>query len=431
MTTETQKLDALISLKLSRGEFIEALSIVQSKKSSNQHQEFINHLSEVSKFLRELFLDHNKIREAKSLRKEFWKKIKGKRIGFVDGGVASLDLPSSAPVGIRVGTYSVEVGDRTENREEFDFKSTIVDELYGDKARTFVDSFEDIQKLADAARIISELSGAVKLSNEAKVPDLIMLHGPLINPVAPYGTPGFPSFSEQQANELFPNTAKDYSDEKNSHFVTLYRELIESFDNNKCPCFGVIERSATRKPQVIYSHLESLKNDGYITSETISDIADIIDTYLLTDTMLLSLILEEYEWIEPINIDVQQPENKWPDGWRSEIRRYPSALTTYVKSSIESDPFRVQLSENQVFEDWHAELLINTSILLPAYNFPVGLDIVDKHAKVPSWMSKSIRGQHATVLMMKALETGNPEAVSYAKRIMAAKGRDWMFRPGA
>ena len=426
MNIHNDKLDALIALKMERGEFIAALSLIQAGHSGVQHDEFIKHLSEIAKFVRALFLDNGLIKSASEVRQDFWNSIKGKTIGFVDGGVASLDIPSAAPVGIRVGTYKVKVGDRTDQREQFDFMTTIVDELYGADARTYIDSYEDIQKLADAARIISEVSGAVKLSETDDPPDLIMLHGPLINPVAPYGPPGFPSYTERQAKELHPTSKTDYSDQNNAHFVNLYRELVEHFDSTKCPCIGVIERSATRTPQVVTAHLQSL-----VPKAQLNDLIDKFELYHLTDTMLLSLILMENEWVEPVKINVQLPDNKWPDQWRSEIRKYPSVLTSYVKTSADSDPFRIQLSENQDFQQWHGDLLVNTSILLPNYSFPVGLDIVDKHAKVPSWMSKSIRGQHATALMMRALETGDPEAISYAKRIMAAKGRDWMFRPGA
>lgn len=149
----------------------------------------------------------------------------------------------------------------------------------------------------------------------------------------------------------------------------------------------------------------------------------------MTDPMILSIILNEGDWIEPISLNPQEPESKWPDKWKSQIRSYPNAVTTFVKSSEHSDPFRVQISEEQKFESWIGDLIVNTARLLPTYSFPVGLDIVDKFAKVPAWMSKGIRGQHATTLVMKALETGDQETINYAKRILAAKGRDWMFRP--
>ena len=274
-------------------------------------------------------------KSASEFRQNFWNSIKGKTIGFVDGGVAILDIPSAAPVGIRVGTYKVKVGDRTDQREQFDFMTTIVDELYGADARTYIDSYEDIQKLADAARIISEVSGAVKLSETDDPPDLIMLHGPLINPVAPYGPPGFPSYTERQAKELHPTSKTDYSDQNNAHFVNLYRELVEHFDIAKCPCIGVIERSATRTPQVVTAHLQSLAPKAQL-----NDLIDKFELYHLTDTMLFDLM--ENEWGASQN-KRSAPRQQMADQWRSEIRRYPS-VHSYVKTSADSDPFRIQLS---------------------------------------------------------------------------------------
>ena len=69
------------------------------------------------------------------------------------------------------------------------------------------------------------------------------------------------------------------------------------------------------------------------------------------------------------------------------------------------------------------------SQLLPRYGFPVGLDIVDKHAKVPEWMSKQMNTMLTVQLMRKALESGNPVAIRLAKRIVSANTRDWLFRP--
>ena len=100
MNIHNDKLDALIALKMERGEFIAALSLIQAGHSGVQHDEFIKHLSEIAKFVRALFLDNGLIKSASEVRQNFWNSIKGKTIGFVDRGVASLDIPSAAPVGI-------------------------------------------------------------------------------------------------------------------------------------------------------------------------------------------------------------------------------------------------------------------------------------------------------------------------------------------
>jgi len=77
------------------------------------------------------------------------------------------------------------------------------------------------------------------------------------------------------------------------------------------------------------------------------------------------------------------------------------------------------------------EMIMHTSRLLPRYGFPVGLDIADKFAKVPAWMSKGIQNQHAVILLKHALKTGNQKTIEYAKKMLVARGRDWLFRPKA
>ncbi len=81
--------------------------------------------------------------------------------------------------------------------------------------------------------------------------------------------------------------------------------------------------------------------------------------------------------------------------------------------------------------DWSLEMVYQTARLLPNYGFPVGLDIVDKFAKVPNWMSQGIRKEHAVALLRSALKSGEPKAVEFAKKVLTARGRDWLFRPKA
>src|SRR5262249_62124860 len=117
----------------------------------------------------------------------FWPEQKGKAIAFIDGGVANIDLPSAAPLGIRVGSYIVRPGDETENRERFNIELSLVDDLFSPEGEVYDDDFVDTAKLRDAARMASETAAAYRLSRSDSPPDVILLHGPLVNPVAPYG----------------------------------------------------------------------------------------------------------------------------------------------------------------------------------------------------------------------------------------------------
>ena len=44
-----------------------------------------------------------------------------------------MELPSAAPIGIWVGSYSVKPGDATETREQFDIQLSLGDDLYSDQ----------------------------------------------------------------------------------------------------------------------------------------------------------------------------------------------------------------------------------------------------------------------------------------------------------
>lgn len=94
-------------------------------------------------------------------------------------------------------------------------------------------------------------------------------------------------------------------------------------------------------------------------------------------------------------------------------------------------PFRLESFEDISDFSSVLDLVLHTSRLLPSYGFPVGLDIVDKFAKVPAWMSRSVKGQHQIVLLRKAIATGDAAAITFAKRVLAVRGRDWFFRPTA
>jgi hypothetical protein len=74
-------------------------------------------------------------------------------------------------------------------------------------------------------------------------------------------------------------------------------------------------------------------------------------------------------------------------------------------------------------------LVIHACRLMPNYAFPAGLDIVDKFAKVPNWMSRPIHSTMAVQLMKRAMDTGNPKMVEAAKRMLCGTTRDWLFRP--
>jgi hypothetical protein len=76
-------------------------------------------------------------------------------------------------------------------------------------------------------------------------------------------------------------------------------------------------------------------------------------------------------------------------------------------------------------------LLYHTSRLLPRYAFPVGLDIVDKYAKVPDWLSRGVSARIAADVLLRALQTGDSNIVAQVRQFLARTPRDFFYRPQA
>ena len=53
----------------------------------------------------------------------------------------------------------------------------------------------------------------------------------------------------------------------------------------------------------------------------------------LNDATLFDVVLSGGEYVAPIAVMRQGPDNKWPEQWKNQIRDYPNALTTYLKPS--------------------------------------------------------------------------------------------------
>jgi len=71
--------------------------------------------------------------------------------------------------------------------------------------------------------------------------------------------------------------------------------------------------------------------------------------------------------------------------------------------------------------------------LLPGYGFPVGLDVVDKYARVPDWLTnayhKLIR-YHLGVSLQQG-EISDAEMRRILVQAIYMTKRDWLFRPNS
>lgn len=428
---DEEKIRQRIEVRISQGEFLAGMLHVAARGSAQAQENYIDRLSEIATAVRGILEDNGLIGSVQYDPGKYWKTLRGQSVAFLDGGVANIDLPSAAPIGIRVGSYIVRPGESDPaKREQFNIELSIVDELYSDDPALYDDDFLDVAKLRDAARIVSETSAAWHLANRADAPDQILVHGPLINPAAPYGLEDFPSYDLAACRSFLADDAWEGGDD-DRQFVALYLELLERLKKSKKPVAGVVERSVGKDPVVIRSILNRLLDEDAIKKADARDLIAKLAVYALNDATILDVVLQAGEYVGPVSVMRQGPENKWPDVWKDWIRAYPNAFTAYLKPSELSLPFRVEMFEDVANYNRTLELVLHTSRLLPSYGFPVGLDIVDKYAKVPEWMTRGVRGQHQVVLLKKALASGDPRAITFAKRVLATKGRDWFFRPTA
>lgn len=427
---ETEHIRRRVEAKIEQGQFLARL-ILQTKADSAAVQvDFIEKLTNTANGLREIFERSGLIRSIDYEPTAFWASQNGKGYCFIDGGVASIELPSAAPLGLRVGSYIVRPGDRTDNRERFNVEFSLVEELYGPDAAIYVDATDDIEKLRDAARIMSEVAAAWRVAKRSDDVDAIFIHGPIVNPVSPYGFQDFPAFTNGAYAEFVDEAMRELpSDDR--HFVVAYRTVLERILKRGTPVYGVVERSWRPTPVVVHEVLIQLQERKELTPERVQKVLDQLEAYHLNDTTVFDIVLRPGEYLSPVAINRQGPENKWPNQWNSHIRAYPNALTTFLKSSDESEPFRIETLDGFTEPETFYAVILHTARLLPRYGFPVGLDIVDKFAKVPGWMSRTIRGQHALVLLRNAMKSNDPAVLAWAKKALAARGRDWLFRPGA
>lgn len=399
--------------------------------SSKSQADFLTVLETIVTSLRSQLDNAKLIKKIDIDHKRLWGECKGKKIAFIDGGVANMGALGAAPVAIRVGSYVVKPGYSGPDRERFDIEVQIVEDLYQsaqNESGFYEDLIEDTDKLRDVARITLETSGALRISHREK-PDFLFVHGPLINPVSMYSFTGFPSFSKEGINLLLPEGERDRTGD-DANFVRVHLRQLELLSQSSSIVCGVVERSSLSG---IFSRtlLEELVKHRGMTAQDSTTIANSLRDYKISDGVLFDCLLEAGEYLIPIPID----KNKYipgrvPAQWISDLQKYPQPIVSYIKPTNMSLPLRVEMF-NYDQKKWEKtfDVLLHSCRLLPKYAFPAGLDIVDKHAKIPAWMSRPVNAHLMAQVMKKALDTKNPILINEVRRLLCGTARDWLFRP--
>jgi hypothetical protein len=94
-----------IEVRIGQGEFLASMLHVTAQQSTGAQERFVDALSRIAARVRGLLEANDLICALKYRPAAFWPKVRGQSIAFIDGGVANIELPSAAPIGIRVGTY--------------------------------------------------------------------------------------------------------------------------------------------------------------------------------------------------------------------------------------------------------------------------------------------------------------------------------------
>lgn len=417
-----------------------------------------------------------------------WPELQGEVATFIDGGVGQVQISTRVPILVRVGSYTVKTGERRiSERENFGYYPIILGDLEGGtKGR---DDFIDI------VRITAELLGG--LSALDRFPDLrvLMFHGPLIYLVGTYT--GHTPFTENDIDlfldhyvadpdesrkikeeflheaslDIYPRMSPERADdwirrrvfEPLAWMAFLYRRLIR-IASSRTPrpiITGVVERGRMSdfSKQVllprIFRGLRKKANPDYFNElygrTDLTSPEAVLERLGFTDSLLLQMLLQPGQGSEPWTMhakfeglrggDVYLPGEGWTTrvDW-SHLRPpneigFPTVVGCYVQVSTTTEPVRIEvfpeLGEEQMAEAAQRAYLY--ARLLPGYGFPVGIDIVDKYARVPAWLTDAY-GKMIRYHLSASLQRGEITDAEMRRVLVQAiymTNRDWLLRPDA
>ena len=414
-----------------------------------------------------------------------WPALQGEVVTFVDGGVGQVEISSQVPLLLRVGSYSVRTGERRlTERENFGYYPIILGDLQGGS--------KERKDFIDIVRITAELLGG--LSALARTPDMrvLMFHGPLVYLVGSYA--GHTPFTEKDV-DLFLHQYAHNSDEgrrlkeeflkeaqldvypkmsvRSDEWVKrrlfeplswmsfLFRRLISEAKKRDPHVLvaGVVERGTLRDfsnrilLERVFRGLRATGNADYFNKmygrTDLTSPQSLLDKLGYTDALLLAMLLQPGQSSESWQMDkysgLRRGRMILPgesdagevdfSPLKSDKFGFPSVSGCYVHVSETTEPIRVEtfdeLGPNQIQEC--ACRAYRYARLLPGYGFPVGLDIVDKYAHVPEWMTgayaKLIR-LHLGMSLQKG-EINDKEMRRILVQAIYMTNRDWLYRPKA
>ena len=430
---------------------LERMLKVAGDLSAPAQLRFMETVEQLATQLRHVLLETGGITRIEKDHPGLWRSVAGRPIGFVDVGLANLSMLGSAPIAARVGGYIVTPGDRGPERERFTVLKHLIDELYAHAdGGVYDDTFPDPGPLRDAARISIEAAGAVRMLSENPEIATVLLHGALVNPVSRYTDVmrdgvvrhRFPDFSEAALSELLPPDEPPRMG-RDRNFISVYMRQLELLQASTAVVCGVIEREATTS-SVCRAVLDSLDDDlihdmlpmppaewkHWFRNAIDPADDDEMEGQRITDSLLFRCVLQPGEALIPVELD-RNEERRAPRAWADLIVKYPKPRVSYLQVTEWSAPVRVEMFAKSTGDFRStASLIMHCSMLLPRYAFPVGLDIVDKFAKIPNWMSRPVNTHTAVQALKRALDSGDTRLFDGLRRMLCGSSREWLLRPG-
>lgn len=420
-----------------------------------------------------------------------WQDTQGEVVTFIDGGVGQVRISSQVPVLLRVGSYCVRTGERQlAEREQFGYYPVILGDLEGGskERKDFIDIVRITAELLGGLAALSRTPDLRVLMFHGPLVYLVGSyagHSPFterdidlfLNCYAADSSQARElkeSFLAEASVHTYPHMVPDRADELTKRrlfeplawMAFLYQRLI-SIAGKRTPVpiiAGVVERGELHEfsERILLARVfQGLRTKGhadyfnklYGRTDLASPKA-ILDKLGYTDALLLAMLLRPGERTEGWTVDkyaslhagrVSLPGESWnteanwsclrPEANHNAKPSFPQVEACYLHVSETTEPIRIEvfrsLGPDQI--DKAARRASLYSRLLPGYGFPVGLDIADKFAKVPSWLSDAytkLIKYHLGVSLQQG-EISDSEMRRMLVQAIYMTHRDWLFRPTA
>ncbi len=382
-------------------------------------------------------------------------------VAFVDGGISRIDVGIATPLIVRAGIFRVKQGEPDlEKRETFDHFPLMLGQLRG--------GIKANSRYGDVVRQLVELGALVTALEDERFSDIrmLMLHGPLQFVSGPFFEHWFfpddyeAMLGKNEREHVLPvlgefagwcgrcelhGTDRCRHDISDKHLPAvcmmafLQHYVLRRAQEKDVLVCGVVERSFGRSvtryvvrqmletsPEVFDRLLGVLDMRGRGTK---TQVDAILDATRYNDAILLSLALSRGEALEwyPVNSRLKIKDDR--------IALFPEVQNTFVRVTSAKYPMRIEVPSAYGPEECEEVLRrsFEYASLLPGYAFPIGLDIVDKYAAIPSWMTKAYRqlilAEYGRLLSGEFVEMTDSEALKSMIMMQGSGRRSRKTRP--